>query len=70
MIPDSFPPFLSVDQLAEVLKINRKTVYAAIERGEIPGVRRIGNTIRIARSAIEEWFKSGQIHASNSGKKP
>ncbi len=33
---------LTADELAELLRVNRKTVYAMVARGEIPGVRRIG----------------------------
>jgi excisionase family DNA binding protein len=46
--------FLTVDEAAELLRVNRKSLYQAIERGEIPGVIRIGRTIRIRRSALTE----------------
>jgi len=35
-----------VDEVAEKLRTNRKTVYDAIARGEIPAVR-IGRALRI-----------------------
>jgi excisionase family DNA binding protein len=43
------PPVLTVEELAAMLRIERKTAYAAIRRGEIPGTRRIGGVIRISR---------------------
>ena len=52
-------PALTVDELAAELRVNRKAVYAAIARGEIPGARRVGRTIRISRRAFNEWFSSG-----------
>jgi excisionase family DNA binding protein len=40
---------LTVDGLATLLRVERKTVYAAIARGEIPGVRRVGALLRVSR---------------------
>ena len=53
-------PVLTVDELAEMLRLDRKTVYDAIARREIPGVRRIGRSIRISRRAVIEWLSVGQ----------
>ena len=55
--PD-LPPILTVDELADFLRLNRKTVYEAVSRGEIPGVRRIGHTFRISRDAVLQWLRS------------
>src|SRR5262249_52784351 len=47
--------FMTVDELAALLRVNRKTVYAAIEAGEIPGVKRLGRVIRLYRRTVLEW---------------
>ena len=39
--------FLTVDEIAKKLRTDRKTVYDAIARGEIPAVR-IGRALRVA----------------------
>jgi excisionase family DNA binding protein len=57
---------LTVDELAALLRVNRKTVYDALGRGEIPGARRIGATYRILRDAVLEWLASGQDRVSRS----
>lgn len=57
---------LTVDELAALLRVNRKTVYDALSRGEIPGARRIGNTYRILRGAVIDWLSSGQGRVSHS----
>jgi excisionase family DNA binding protein len=44
--------YLTVDEAAELLRVNRKSLYQAIERGEIHGVVRIGRTLRIRRAAL------------------
>ena len=60
------PSVLTVDELAELLRVNRKTVYDALSRGDIPGARRIGATYRILRDAVLEWLASGQDRAARS----
>jgi excisionase family DNA binding protein len=60
--PDTFthkPAFLTVDELAKILRVNRNTLYAAIARGEIPGVHHIGGAIRIHRDTVMEWSRRG-----------
>jgi excisionase family DNA binding protein len=57
------PPILTVDEVAELLRLDRKSIYAAIRRGEIPGVRRIGRTVRLHRATVLEWLAQGQGRA-------
>lgn len=59
-------PVLTVDELASLLRLNRKTVYDALSRGEIPGARRVGSSYRILRAAVIEWLASGQGRVSHS----
>ena len=54
------PQVLTVDEVAALLRVNRKTVYDAIKYKEFPGVRRIRGTIRIARDAVLRWLEEGQ----------
>jgi excisionase family DNA binding protein len=46
------PEFLTVDEAAAILRVGRNAAYDAIERGEIPGVQRVGRLIRIRRKAL------------------
>jgi excisionase family DNA binding protein len=62
--PQSLPSVLTVDELAALLRLNRKTVYDALARGEIPGARRIGGSYRILREAVIAWLGSGQVRVS------
>jgi len=45
------PPFLTVKEAAVYLRLNVKTVYAAIASGALRAVR-FGRTVRIPREAI------------------
>jgi excisionase family DNA binding protein len=55
---------MTVDELAALLRVNRKSVYEAIARGEIPGIRRIGRTVRASREAVLAWLREGRVSRS------
>jgi excisionase family DNA binding protein len=63
----ALPVVLTVDEAAELLRVDRKTVYESIRRGELPGVVRLGRSIRIGRTALLE-FLAGQGRVSRQGK--
>ena len=44
--------FLSIDEAAELLRVNRHTLYEAVRRGEVPGIVKIGRILRVRRSAL------------------
>jgi excisionase family DNA binding protein len=62
------PALLRVEELAALLRINRKSAYAAVEDGTIPGVVRIGRVIRVSRDAVLQWTR-GQGGVSRSRRK-
>ncbi|NVJ05265.1 helix-turn-helix domain-containing protein [Myxococcus sp. AM001] len=49
---EGVPEFLTVDEAAALLRVNRKTLYESIRLGQLPGVVRIGKALRIRREAI------------------
>lgn len=51
-ISSSTPEFLTVTEAAALLRVDRKTLYEAIERGKLPGVFRVGRCIRIRRDLL------------------
>ena len=50
------PPVLTVDEVAAFLRFNRKTVYDAIQRKELPA-RKVGRCARILRTALLDWLQ-------------
>jgi excisionase family DNA binding protein len=64
----TLPAIITVDELATLLRLDRKTVYDAIARGEIPGVRRIRRTLRVYRDAVLEWIAQGQGRVPRSSR--
>jgi excisionase family DNA binding protein len=59
VLPDE--PFLTVAEVAAILKLNQQTVRNWIDQGRLPAVH-IGRRVRIKRSDLEEL-----IEASYSG---
>ena len=48
--------FLTVEELAERLKIAPGTIYNWVSRGEIPYVK-IGRAVRFRRADIDAWIE-------------
>ena len=45
-------PYLRVDEVADHLRVSRRTVYLWVQIGKLPGVR-VGGTVRIPSSALQ-----------------
>jgi excisionase family DNA binding protein len=50
------PLVLTVEEAAKVLRIGRTAMYDAVRAGEVPGVIRVGRSIRISRHALERML--------------
>jgi excisionase family DNA binding protein len=61
---------LTVEEAAQLLRVNRKTLYTAISAGEIPGVRRIGGVIRLSRDRLLRWLSEGDGRTSRRRGRP
>ncbi|WP_084077369.1 helix-turn-helix domain-containing protein [Demequina sp. NBRC 110057] len=65
--------FLTVAEVAELLRVSRMTVYRWIHAGEIPAVQ-FGRSYRVPRAAVEQFMEqagyegfSGQSDERRSG---
>jgi excisionase family DNA binding protein len=50
------PLLLTADETADLLRTTRKAVYAMAERGQLPGVTRIGRRVLVRREALLDWL--------------
>ena len=55
--PDA-PLVLTVQESAKILRVNEKTVYDMVARGELPGAKKVGRSIRISRHVLMQWLSS------------
>ena len=47
---------LTVVEVAELLRMSPKAVYAMKDRGQLPGVIRIGRRLRFDRNVLVDWL--------------
>lgn len=48
--------FITVDEAAAILRLNRKTVYDMVRDGELPGAKKCRGTIRINKDIMLASF--------------
>jgi excisionase family DNA binding protein len=47
---------LSIDELAEYLKISKSTLYKLVQDGGLPG-QKVGKRWRFHKGAIDDWLR-------------
>jgi excisionase family DNA binding protein len=58
------PTLLKIEQAARVLNVGRTRAYQMAADGSLPGVVRIGKSIRVNVRALDRWIEE------NTGPKP
>ena len=48
--------FLTVEEVAAVLRTTRTAVYALVARGQVPGVIRLGRRVLFRRDVLLGWL--------------
>ena len=54
---DNYSPILTTDELAEILKLNKKTILKLIKDGNLPFMK-VGNQYRFSKDKIIQWINS------------
>ena len=69
MADQSMPRFVTVSEMAEVMRVSKMTVYRMIHAGNIPAVR-VGKSYRVPTQALEkivstvsEWQETPEAEA-------
>jgi excisionase family DNA binding protein len=60
------PDFLTVRELARVLRIGRNQAYSLVNSGQVLSCR-FGGSIRIPRTAVQRLLDSPRLTAAGSG---
>ena len=58
---------MSIDELAECLKISRSTLYKLAQEGGLPG-QKIGRRWRFHKGAIDDWLRQHPEHLEENRK--
>jgi excisionase family DNA binding protein len=56
--PPDAPLVLTVQESAKILRVNEKTIYDMVARGELPGAKKVGRSIRISRRVLMRWLSA------------
>lgn len=51
-----WPKFLTVEEIADVMRVSKMTVYRLIHEGELEG-KRIGRCFRVTEDSFTEYLK-------------
>lgn len=51
-----FPALLTTAEIAAVLRTTQKAIYAMVERGQLPGIVRIGRRVLVRQDALLHWL--------------
>ena len=54
--PQGAPVLFTAQEVADILRTSRSAIYSMVERGQLPGVTRIGRRMLIRRDALLDWL--------------
>ncbi|MCW2541424.1 MAG: transcriptional regulator, AlpA family [Frankiales bacterium] len=54
--------FLTVAEVAAVMRVSKMTVYRMVHAGELPAVR-VGRSFRVPEKAVQDYLKSAFFEA-------
>jgi excisionase family DNA binding protein len=49
--------FLTPPEVAELLRTTRKAIYSKVDRGQLPGVTKIGRRLYFRRDLMLDWLR-------------
>jgi len=52
--------FLTVVEVAEIMRVSKMTVYRLLHSGELPGVR-VGRSFRVPQDALDRFLASSSL---------
>ena len=55
--------WMTMDEIAEYLKVSKETIYKMAQKGQIPGSK-IGNQWRFRKERVDSWLEShsNEVH--------
>ena len=53
---NGLPVLLTAAETADLLRTTRKAIYVMAERGQLPGITRIGRRLLVRRDTLLDWL--------------
>lgn len=63
-MPDDSAPrtkFLTVAEVADMLRVSRMTIYRWVHAGDMPAVR-FGRSFRVPQAAVDEFMRQAELN--------
>lgn len=60
-------PVMTVDDVAAWLHTSRAAIYKMVERGQLPGVRRLGRKLYFHRASLVDWLDQNRASSLTGG---
>lgn len=60
--PTSDPKFLTIAEVAGIMRVSKMTVYRLVHGGELPAVR-VGRSFRVQESDVDEYLRKSFFNA-------
>ena len=60
-------PVMTVDDVAAWLRVSRAAIYKMVERGQVPGVRRLGRKLYFHRASLVDWLDQNPAPSLTGG---
>lgn len=60
------PRFMTVNEVAEVMRVSKMTVYRLIHAGELPAIR-VGRSFRVPQGAVDHLLDSSWESSDEAG---
>lgn len=55
--------FLTVAEVAKIMRVSKMTVYRMVHSGELPAVR-VGRSFRVPENAVEDYLRDSFIETA------
>ena len=62
MISEEKASFLTVAEVASIMRVSKMTVYRLVHSGELPAVR-VGRSFRVNENEVENYLKQSEYRA-------
>lgn len=59
--------FLTVAEVAAILRVSRMTVYRLVHSGELPAVR-VGKSYRVPQQAVDDYLRISYVETERQGR--
>ncbi|MFV0459662.1 MAG: helix-turn-helix domain-containing protein [Actinomycetales bacterium] len=58
--------FLTVAEVAEIMRVSKMTVYRLVHNAELPAVR-VGRSFRVPEAAVDAYLRTAYVDEANTG---